>query len=1016
MVKMTHGNGKFKKNLSAIHWNMGAKSWERKSLEIEAVIQEYKPDLFAISEANMKLSLTVQEKNIQGYSMILPRTTEVQNHARLVLLVKEGLEVQLLPDLMDTTVAAIWIKICSRGRKSVTVGFVYREHQFIWQDQPNDSSTLQNQILRWNMFVEKWKQAARGADVILLGDLNLDYVKWAQPDNAHVKMVDKVKTEIETIGFNQMVADITRTWPGVPDSNIDHCWINTPWRFSSYKNLARAYSDHNLILIIFHMKYKQNNIHNFTKRDRKEFDVEQYKRDIAGINWEEFNNCNNLEVLNDIFENKILDILNVAAPLKTSQRRKHHRNWVTVPMKEEMSLRDKLRQKARDSGKQEDWAAYRIARNKCIKSLKKCKQEHFENLFSKMEQEKTTKGLYNLTRELCDLKDGSSPQCYQKDGKMIRKPCDMADLQLNYYTEKISTLQSKIPVSNRNPHRFLDCALANWADKDERAVFNFREITIMETSQLISSLAGSTALGHDEIDSLAIKSAAQHLINPLRKIINMSLSEGKFIQKWIFARVTPRLKSHDMDTTSTSSYRPVAVLTVTSKLVERAVQLQLLDYMEKSGQMNPSGHAYRKHYSTTTTLMEILDEIHQGTEEKKMSSMMAIDMSIAFDSVEHQRLLQKLKRYNLGSQALKWVTSYLNYRTQYVVVGTSKSKMDHITTGVPQGSVIGPLLFAIYTNDMSLAIRRPGCTGLAHEGTATLFGSQCSDCGILSTFADDSTYTTTSRSRQENQISLRRSLDELECYLNDNMLVINLSKTSLTECMIPQKKGRTPGPPPSLQVVGENGGYKTVADTDFTRILGANLQANLTWVRHLETGKKAVLPAARKQLGLLKHQGKLIPRSSRLTLARGLVLSKLTYIMPLWGGAAPAHLRKVQVLINAAARWATGLPRRTRISTLMQKAGWLSVYEQIRMSTLVQAWKLVHLGIPARPLERLSITQDLEMEVQPPRLQFSNDCWRWRAAREWNRTPEELRHCLTIASFKRHIKKMILTQRPREPD
>ena len=122
----------------------------------------------------------------------------------------------------------------------------------------------------------------------------------------------------------------------------------------------------------------------------------------------------------------------------------------------------------------------------------------------------------------------------------------------------------------------------------------------------------------------------------------MSLIQNKFAHKWKFARITPRLKIKDMDPNSTSSYRPVVVLTATSKLIERAAQLQLLKFMEESGQLNPCNLAYRNHYSTTTTLMEILDEIHKGIEDKKITQMMAIDQSAAFDCVGRLLLLEKL--------------------------------------------------------------------------------------------------------------------------------------------------------------------------------------------------------------------------------------------------------------------------------------------------------------------------------------------------------------------------------------
>ena len=652
-----------------------------------------------------------------------------------------------------------------------------------------------------------------------------------------------------------------------------------------------------------------------------------------------------------------------------------------------MRVRDELRQRARVTGSQDDWQTFKTARNKCVKSVKSCKEQYFQDLYRKMETEKTSKGLFGLTKELCGNKNGNTPQTLQK-----------------------------IPVSYRNPHRYLLKALENWEKTEEREIFEFREISLAETISIIQSMSDSTVLGHDDIDTITIKVAARYLASPLRRIINFSLKKGKFIQKWKFAKIMPILKSKDLDPTDTSAYRPVSVLTSTSKVVERAAQVQLLKYFEESMQLNASAHAYRRNFSTTTTLMEIIDEIHQGTEEKKISSIMAINQSAAFDSVDHVLLLQKLELYNVGELARKWIKEYLELRTQYVMIGTGRSLMKRVKSGVPQGSVIGPLMFALFTNELSETVKEPTCQDDSHGDRSRLFGSQCSRCGILTTYADDSTFTVTSKDRQTNWIKLRRNLDEIECFLTDNRLCINVKKMALTECMIQQKKGKTPGIPPYLQVTDLEGRQKLVEDKIYTRILGANIQSNLGWLMHLEGGAKAVLPAARKQLGLLKHQGSLIPISSRLNLARSLILSKLTYMMPVWGGAKASHIRKAQVVMNAAARWATGLPRRTRVSTLMRRAGWLSVHEQIKMTTLTQTWKTIHLGIPLRVRQRMEVLDDLSIIVQEPRLLFSHDCLRWRSALEWNSLDESVRKVATVSAFKRQIKRLIIQQRPREPD
>ena len=147
---------------------------------------------------------------------------------------------------------------------------------------------------------------------------------------------------------------------------------------------------------------------------------------------------------------------------------------------------------------------------------------------------------------------------------------------------------------------------------------------------------------------------ASEISQQIKHLINTSLLSNKFANKWKFSKVTPRLKSKDLDRHNVSSYRPVAVLSTVSKLVERAAQQQLLKFMEDTNQMNESNHAYRRNMSTTTTLAEILDEIYQGVEDKKISSLMAVDQSAAFDCIYHPILLNKLDKYNIGQDAKEW--------------------------------------------------------------------------------------------------------------------------------------------------------------------------------------------------------------------------------------------------------------------------------------------------------------------------------------------------------------------------
>ena len=208
---------------------------------------------------------------------------------------------------------------------------------------------------------------------------------------------------------------------------------------------------------------------------------------------------------------------------------------------------------------------------------------------------------------------------------------------------------------------------------------------------------------------------------------------------------------------------------------------------------------------------------------------------------------------------------------------------------------------------------------------------------------------------------------------------------------------------------------KTILDKPYTRVLGSNIQNNMLWKSHMESGGKALFPQVRKTLGLLRHLGELIPRRSRRNLANGLIISKLSYLMPLWGTAADSHIRKAQILLNAAACWVTGLGKSTRIRTLMAATNWFTIKEQIYISTLIQIWKLVHLKKPPRMLEHMRVGQNLSIETNSPRLIFSSECYRWKGAQLWNELKPEMRQIKSIGKFKMMLKRKVQENREQEP-
>ena len=247
----------------------------------------------------------------------------------------------------------------------------------------------------------------------------------------------------------------------------------------------------------------------------------------------------------------------------------------------------------------------------------------------------------------------------------------------------------------------------------------------------IAKLSNSTAFGLDCIDAVSLKLAASQLILPLKHLVNTSLKHSSYATKWKTAKVIPLLKSNDLNRLDPASYRPVAILPVFSKLVERSAQLQLLEFLERTNQLNPSAHAYRQCYSTMTTLIEVTNKLYEAMENRQFSSVMTVDQTAAFDCVTHDILLDKLKLYKLGGKALKWMENYLNGRSQLVNIGRAHSRTVALSRGVPQGSVLGPLLYSVYTNKMTECIQDPACRNSVHNDPARLFDKQCSECGCI---------------------------------------------------------------------------------------------------------------------------------------------------------------------------------------------------------------------------------------------------------------------------------------------
>ena len=392
------------------------------------------PDVMLISESNVFNSDQDFELITPGYTMLKSRTCEVVNHCRLVALVREGLQLEVMHNWMSTEISSIWFKISSRGCKTLYLGGIYREHSILQQDTVTDSEP--QQISRWKFFIDQWTKANRLGDCVIMGDTNLDHLKWGIPDPINTIMTNLVKNGPESEGACQLIVGPTRFWPTQKDSLLDQIWTNCPHRIVTSSNVPHSASDHNIIETQIKLKGKIGSAKTIRKRSMKNWNPEIYKKLVSEINWENLYNSTDVNLSYGIFEEQLRNILDKLAPMTNIQLCNNYKPWVNQEIKDLMEIRDTNRESARKSQLPADWNIYKQSRNLCNIKLRKTKDEYLKNLYKKLEKTNDISKMYKTTRQQLGWKTGTTPDSFLVDGRRISSPLEIANLQLKNLQQK----------------------------------------------------------------------------------------------------------------------------------------------------------------------------------------------------------------------------------------------------------------------------------------------------------------------------------------------------------------------------------------------------------------------------------------------------------------------------------------------------------------------------------------------------------------------------------------------------
>ena len=403
-------NGNISGNLKVVHWNLGSKLWRNKREEIELLLGQYRPDLCFITEANMWKDTEHYDREIMDHKLIYPNTMDTMDHSRIILIVKQEVEVTVLNQYMDGATASIWVKIGTSKKNSLIIGGLYREHNQLGTGDRAASREVQlrDQETRWRSMTNNWRQAGHNTKCFVFGDLNLDYGKWHSPEQHQEDMVRMVQDNLETTGFSQLVQGVTRTWRNQADSTLDHIWTNTPNRIVNHFNEVRLPSDHNVTGATISLRDITMGGQNTVRRKWSNFSETSYLNKCMKMDWTPVYLQTCPDLANTIFEDKLQLILESEAPMGTFQSRTHYLRWLSDATKQKMVERDVARTVAMISDSEVDWQSYRRLRNLCTNLQRKDRGCYLTTTYAKFETENDSSKLYSLTKQLLGWKNGGN--------------------------------------------------------------------------------------------------------------------------------------------------------------------------------------------------------------------------------------------------------------------------------------------------------------------------------------------------------------------------------------------------------------------------------------------------------------------------------------------------------------------------------------------------------------------------------------------------------------------------------
>jgi hypothetical protein len=557
-----------------------------------------------------------------------------------------------------------------------------------------------------------------------------------------------------------------------------------------------------------------------------------------------------------------------------------------------------------------------------------------------------------------------------------------------YFKDKISNLRTELAHQSTTLYGTLPII-------DRKLIpMKLDNFSNLSTTDIISSVnhMKSKHCILDPIPTWLVKECLDVLAPMVTTIVNMSLSSAIFPLEYKCARILPILKQASLDPLVNKNLRPISLLAFLSKVIEREVAHQVSGHLTTNNLYEPFQSAYRVNHSVETALTRVHNDISISLDKGKYVLLIMLDLSAAFDTIDHTILLNRLDtHFGIVGSVLQWFRNYLTDRSQTVTCGNSESLPVTLACGVPQGSVLGPLLFSLYMAPLGDLLRELGMEFHCYADDTQLYMS-------VDTMNSD-----LARSK------LEVNLKYIQTWMSKNLLKLNPNKTEyivLSSSKI--------SPPSNILSITFN--HSLIEATAVVRNLGVHFDNNLTLTKHVNN----VCSATYYQLRNIRSIQHYLPTTAITSLVHSLITSRLDYCNVLLTGYPEGLIYKLQKLQNAAARLITNSDYRAHMTPVLEHLHWLPVRQRCIFKLLLLTHKCIHHDGPDylkslltyyTPNRELRSSSDTLILIVPQiQTKYGKQAFSYLASHHWNRLPLLLRSCQQTLTFKNMLKTHLFTQ------